>query len=138
MSSFKNINPKVSFVINYTDIPFLINAFKDKNLNTMEKNSIKELDTIGYFEKILKNTKSELVEVELNVEIELSILINKIKSSTFLKDATIFIKSGKYFEMMPYTSSATLNLTELIELILNLPNEYEKQIVAKKFKKFDN
>ena len=125
MSAFKDANSKVSVVVNYTDLPFLLNVFKNRTLNTMEKISIEELDTVGYFERTIENNKSELVRIEFNIEIELPILIRKIKA-------------GSFFQGVTSSERLHLGLDTLTELILDLPNEYEKQIIAKKFEVFDN
>lgn len=125
MSTIKDANPNVSVVVNYTDLPFILNVFKNETLSIMEKISIEELDTVGYFERTIENNKSELVRIEFNVEIELPILIHKIKS-------------GSFFRGVSSTEKLHLGLDTLVELILDLPNEYEKQIVAKKFEIFNN
>lgn len=125
MSAIKEANPNVSVVVNYTDLPFILNVFKNRTLSTMEKIAIEELDTVGYFERTIENNKSELVRIQFNVEIELAILIRKIKAGSFFKGVSM-------------TEKLHLGLDTLVELILDLPNEYEKQIIAKKFEVFDN
>lgn len=125
MSAIKTLNPNVSVVVNYTDLQYILNVFKHRTLNTMEKIAIEELDTVGYLERTIKNNKSELVRIQFNVEIELPILIRKIKSGTFFKGVTSAEKIH-------------LGLDTLTDLILELPQEYEKQIVAKKFEIFGN
>lgn len=125
MSAIKDANPNVSVVVNSTDLPFILNVFKNGNLSLMEKIAIEELGTLEYFERTIENNTSELVRIEFNTEIELTILIEKIKT-------------GDFFKGVLQAEKIHLGLNTLVDLILDLPNEYEKQILAKKFELFDN
>ena len=49
MSAIKEVNPNVSVVVNYTDLPFILNVFKNRTLNTMEKIAIEEKLSLIFF-----------------------------------------------------------------------------------------